>query len=250
MYRDLAVYSQIKIKIFLRDDIWRRITEQGFREASHITKTLTINWSKTSLLNLIIKRLLNNDLLVKKLNLNKNEILDNYDLQEELFYRVFPEQIDVGDKKPKTMDWIIGRVKDGNNIIAPREIIHLLNESQQQQISRFQIGQDELEDEILIGRNAFKNALDIISKVRLEQTIYAEYPDLKTYIQKLEGQKTEHSIDTLSRIWNLNTESSNKIAKKLSEIGFFEEKGDVNNLRFWISFIYRNELKLVQGSAD
>ncbi|MCB0540694.1 MAG: hypothetical protein KDE33_24470, partial [Bacteroidetes bacterium] len=27
VYRDLAIYSQIKIKIFLRDDIWRRITE-------------------------------------------------------------------------------------------------------------------------------------------------------------------------------------------------------------------------------
>ena len=106
-----------------------------------------------------------------------------------LFYKFFPEQIDVGDKKPKTIDWIIGQVKDGNNIVAPREIIHLLNESQQEQIGRLQIGQDDLDEDWLIGRNAFKSALDIVSKVRLEQTIYAEFPDLKDYIQKLEGQK-------------------------------------------------------------
>jgi hypothetical protein len=170
-------------------------------------------------------------------------------MQENLFYRFFPEQIDIGDKKPKTMDWLISRIKDGNNIVAPREIIHFLNESQQQQISRFQIGQDELEEDLLIGRNAFKSAMDTVSKVRLEQTLYAEYPDLKAYIQKLEGQKTEHSLQTLSSIWNLDTEQSTVIARKLSEIGFFEEKGDVHNPRFWIPFIYRNGLKLIQGSA-
>ena len=152
VYRDLAPYSQVKIKIFLRDDIWRRITEQGFREASHITKTLTINWTKTTLLNLIIRRLLNNDVIIGEYQLNKEDILNNYELQESLFYRIFPDQIDIGDKKPKTMDWIIGHVKDGNNVIAPREIIHLLNESRQEQIRRMQIGQDDLENDILIGR--------------------------------------------------------------------------------------------------
>lgn len=249
VYRDLATYSQIKIKIFLRDDIWRRITEQGFREASHITRTLIINWSKTSLLNLIIRRLLNNQKLVDEFQINKEEVLDNYELQERLFYRLFPEQIDIGDKKPKTMDWIIGRVKDGNNISAPREVIHLINESQQEQISRYQIGQDELENDLIIGRNAFKSALDIVSKVRLEQTIYAEFPDLKDYIQKLEGQKTEHNVKSLSVVWNLDLEKSSEIAKKLSEIGFFEERGEVNSPRYWVPFLYRNELKLVQGSA-
>ena len=224
VYRDLAPYSQVKLKIFLRDDIWRRITEQGFREASHITKTLTISWSKTSLLNLIIRRLLNNDILVDEYQLNKDEILNNYELQVNLFYKFFPEQIDVGDKKPKTIDWIIGRVKDGNNIVAPREIIHLLNESQQEQIGRLQIGQDDLDEDWLIGRNAFKSALDIVSKVRLEQTIYAEFPDLKDYIQKLEGQKAEQQINTLSKIWNIDLELTTKISKKLSAIGFFEEK--------------------------
>lgn len=249
VYRDLVPYSQIKIKIFLRDDIWRRITAQGFREASHITKTLTISWNKTSLLNLIIQRLLNNKNVIDEFQINREAVLDNYDEQENLFYRIFPEQIDIGDKKPKTMDWLISRVRDGNNTVAPREIIHFLNESQQQQISRFQIGQDELEEELLVGRTAFKSAMDTVSKVRIEQTLYAEYPDFKIYIQKLEGQKTEHNIKSLSSIWNLDAEQTTAIARSLSEIGFFEEKGNLHNPRFWIPFLYRNGLKLIQGSA-
>lgn len=33
VYRDFASFDQVKLKIFLRSDIWRRITESGFREA-------------------------------------------------------------------------------------------------------------------------------------------------------------------------------------------------------------------------
>jgi hypothetical protein len=40
VYRDLVAYPNLRLKIFLRDDIWRRITEGGFREASHF-KTIT-----------------------------------------------------------------------------------------------------------------------------------------------------------------------------------------------------------------
>jgi hypothetical protein len=42
-YRDLAEHDAIKLKIFLRSDIWSRITETGFREASHITKLVVLN---------------------------------------------------------------------------------------------------------------------------------------------------------------------------------------------------------------
>ena len=31
-------FDNIKLKIFVRDDIWQRISEGGFAEASHITK--------------------------------------------------------------------------------------------------------------------------------------------------------------------------------------------------------------------
>jgi hypothetical protein len=44
-------YSNIFVKIFLRDDIWRKLLSAGFREASHITRSLTISWNQQSLLN-------------------------------------------------------------------------------------------------------------------------------------------------------------------------------------------------------
>jgi len=41
-YRDIEEYQTIRLKIFLRDDIWKRITNEGFREASHITRQLQL----------------------------------------------------------------------------------------------------------------------------------------------------------------------------------------------------------------
>jgi hypothetical protein len=38
VYLDLLAFSQIQLKIFLRSDIWARITAEGFREASHVTR--------------------------------------------------------------------------------------------------------------------------------------------------------------------------------------------------------------------
>ena len=121
-YRDLAPYNKIKLKIFLRDDIWNRITKEGFREASHITETLTINWDKDSILNLIISRLLNNEKFITFYSLTKMEVLSSLENQHKAFYCFFPKQIDLGEKKPSTLDWIISRVKDGKGIVAPREI--------------------------------------------------------------------------------------------------------------------------------
>ena len=124
-YLDLAQFNEIKIKIFLRDDIWQKITSEGFREASHITKFQNLQWSKESLLNLIIRRILDNPELVSTLDLDKTEILNDITKQLQLFYRLFPSKIDLGSKKSATLDWILSRTVDGKGTNSPRELIQL-----------------------------------------------------------------------------------------------------------------------------
>src|SRR5439155_10065835 len=59
-YLDLTGLDNIRLKIFLRSDIWKRITKSGFRESSHITRHATITWTDPFLLNLVIRRVLSN----------------------------------------------------------------------------------------------------------------------------------------------------------------------------------------------
>jgi hypothetical protein len=64
VYLDMAGNDWIKLKVFLRSDIWGRIVEGGFREASHITRVVALEWTAEALLNLVIRRLLKNRVLV------------------------------------------------------------------------------------------------------------------------------------------------------------------------------------------
>lgn len=248
VYNNIKMHKNIKLKIFIREDIWKRITKNGFREASHITKQVIIDWSEQDLLHLLVSRILENDIMCQHLKVVKEDVLEDNMKQEEVFYTVFPTKIDVG-KNPETFRWMIGRVKDGLKITAPRELIHLINEARTQQIKMLETGTIEGSYNELIGRNALKAALKIVSKTRLEQTIYAEYPNLQPFIEKLEDQKTEQDIQTLSKIFNIDENKTYEVANELVAIGFFEEK-KTSQKPYWTPFLYRTGLNMIQGKEE
>ena len=63
-YVDFIPLERIDLKIFVRTDIWKEVTSETFREASHITRHTTVDWTDSSLLNLIMRRALHNETLV------------------------------------------------------------------------------------------------------------------------------------------------------------------------------------------
>jgi hypothetical protein len=123
VYLDLLGSQNLKLKIFLRTDIWNRITKVGFREASHITRHVTISWDRASLLNLIVRRALHNASLRKHYGVVPAELLVSSEAQTNFFFRLFPDQVDVGPNKPTTLDWLLTRTRDGTQLNAPRELI-------------------------------------------------------------------------------------------------------------------------------
>jgi hypothetical protein len=201
VYLDLLALTHVSLKIFLRSDIWTRITAEGFREASHITRHLTISWNRSSLLNLVVRRALHNPFIREAYQADQSLAREGVDVQERFFYRMAPDQVDVGPNKPNTLDWLLTRTRDGTKSNAPRELIHFLNCLQEVQVKRLEVGENEPDGEQLFGRPAFKDALPEVSKVRLEQTLYAEYPVYKDWIEKLRGEKTLHTPDTLANTW-------------------------------------------------
>jgi hypothetical protein len=248
-YLDMHSLSQIKIKIFLRDDIWRKVVKSGFREASHVTRYITLTWNQQSLLNLIIRRLVANDSICKFLNIQRDEILKNANLQSDLFYKVFPLQIDIGTNKPKTLDWMLSRTADGTKRTAPRELIHLLLAIRDEQLRLYELGNAAPEHELLIDKGAIRQAMPEVSKARYEQTLCAENPSLCPYLQLLEREKTEQSRETLAVLWNCSLEESVAIAERLVETGFFERRGTKESPSYWVPFLYRDALDMAQGSA-
>ena len=88
-----------------------------------------------------------------------------------------------------------------------------------------------------------------MSKVRTEQTIFAEYPELKSYIVALENNKAEHTLESLSSVWEREKTATEKIANELADIGFFESRTAKLEGIYKVPFLYRFYLGISQGKA-
>lgn len=249
-YRDLRSFDRISLKIFLRSDIWRTITAEGFREASHITRELNVKWNSGTLLQLVVQRLLQNRSICDYYGVEKEVVLANVHEQRVLFERVYPRQVDVGSRKPRTLEWCLSRTQDGYGEPTPRELIHLLSAARDHQLRRYEIGEQSPASEAIIDRQALKDALPEVSETRLVRTLYAEYPGLRAKVELLEGQKTHHNDASLAALWNVSELQARQIADRLVEIGFFERRGDRQRPTYWVPYMFRPALKLVQGSVE
>lgn len=250
VYRDLSAFDHLSLKIFLREDIWKRVTAEGFREASHVVRFEVMSWTNAMLLNVAMRRILNNNILCQELGINKDKVLANFSEQEALFGRIFPKQVEQGIQKATTFNWMIARCADGTGRTAPREFIHLLNCIKDEEIRRLELGGDVPPDEQLFDRSVFKTALPTVSNTRLTTYLYAEYKNERPFVEKLEGEKAEQSAESLSRIWGLSQAESLSKATELVALGFFERRGTRENPSFWVPFLYRDALNLRQGKAE
>jgi hypothetical protein len=249
-YNDIRNREHLSLKIFLREDIWKRITAGGLREASHITRFVRLDWTQSALLNLIMRRLLNNAAFVKEFGIDKDEVLKDAKQQEALFYRCFPAQVEQGPQKAPTYKWLLTRCADGTEKTAPRELIQLLNCLLEQETKRLEQGGAPAPDGKLFDRSVFKLALPTVSDSRLNQFLYAEYANLRPFVSKLEKQKAEQTPESLAGLWSLTQNQAIAKARELVEIGFFVERGTTENPTFWVPFLYRDALHLVQGRAE
>jgi len=247
-YRDMQNLDKIRLKIFLRTDIWRRITAGGFREASHITRHLTITWERQALVQLVLRRVLRNEHICTYYGVAPSDVYAKVEAQDALLQRMLPDQVDAG-KNPATFEWMLSRTQDGTGQAAPRELIHLMSSLRDNQIKRLEVGHDEPPGESLFDRAAFKEALREVSRVRLTQTLYAEYPDLKPLVERLDGEKTQQNPQTLAGLWGTSQDEARKHANSLVDIGFFEARGEKEAPAYWVPFLYRDGLNMVQGDA-
>lgn len=248
-YRDLRRLDNVRLKIFVRDDIWHRVTEGGFAEASHYVRQSTIHWDEGGLRDLVVRRLVNNQVLCDYLGLSPDAVTATAEAQSALLDRILPDKVDVG-RNPRTFNWMIARVSDASNQTTPREMIHLLDEVRRLQIAKLERGETEPPGDQLFDRTTFKEALREVSKVRYEQTFRAENPGMVKYTEALREKRSEQTIDSLAEIWECGLAEAEEVADKLSDHGFFERRGARDGRSYWVPFIYRDALDLVQGRAE
>lgn len=236
VYLDFQQYENLRLIIFLRDDIWNRIIEGGFREASHLIKTDTITWDRGSLFNLLMSRILKNDELVRFYGFDENSA----NLKEDLFKKIFPKK--TRENGDFNFDWIISRIKDAFDNSTPRELIQLVDSAIKSEIKR--MSENNYSSDSLISIEALLEGLKETSKTKVE-TLIAEYPNLKPYILRLKGKKPRLKFEELKDIWDVGKKDSVIITNNLAKIGFFRNESDNEEYTIlYIPTIFRPYLRI------
>jgi hypothetical protein len=196
-------------------------------------------WDDADLLNLICRRIVSNDdfNIQSKLQGSSNDTI---------FEFMFPEQVYVGKRKPKTWNWILRRIRDGNDVKAPRNLIDLISKAQQAQLR----AEDRRLREAgpgtpLIEADAPRKGLSQLSVERINDTILSESAFLAPVIERFRGGKAEHNDDSLKEILSLPGDKLKSTIKSLIEIGFLE---DIRGT-YKVPAIYREGLEITQGKA-
>lgn len=238
-YLDLAEFENIKLKLFIRKDLFRKITDGGFVNLTHInSRRIDIVWDDDDLVDMVVRRLLQNSSI--------RSMVPDPDNNDLVFSILLPKQIDIGERKPNTKTWIMGRIRDGNNSRPPRNIIDLLNKARDSQLRREQRSERDLDPARgpYIEADAVKRAIVQLSEQRVQDTLLAEVGDLAGVIQNFRDGKSEHSPETLREAIG-HVADYDKTVKALVDVGFLEEFG----LNFKIPMLYRDGLRIKQGKA-
>lgn len=240
-YLDLQPFEHVRLKLFVRKDLFRRIIAGGFVNLTHVNaRKVEIVWDDDSLFHLLGRRLGENETLGRLA-----QEVEGESLSEQLFQTVFPEQVDPGDRKPKTFKWIMGRIRDGNDVRPPRNLIDLVQKSQEAAVRREERERREFSGPPLITSDSLKAGLRAVSKQRVEDTLLAEAGDQALVVERFRGSKAEHNLATLAQLLDAEGTELEAQVTFLKDIGFLEPVGSA----FKIPILYRDGLNITQGRA-
>jgi hypothetical protein len=241
-YRDLEEFKALKIILFVRNDLFRKITRGGFRNLDHVSgRKKEIIWDGNDLLAMLCERLRQNQKLMNELGLSQAS-------NAQIYAAVFLGSAHPDERESATWEWMLAQVRDGNNVMAPRNVIDLCLRALEIQQRKETYAPREYTPEIpLIEMDALQKAAHQLSVLRLEDTLLAEYgEEIKQAISEFDHGAAEHTKKTLAELFNqLERRKLNSLIESLCAIGFLEQVGN----EYHIPPIYRKGLNITQGKA-
>jgi hypothetical protein len=235
---------RLKLKIFLRLDIWERISGQVAHTAGTGTRSSwaaaiqgeRILWDAPTLRSLLARRLVFNKEIRDLYHTDDRRVRNSASEQQDLIERVFPPRMPVpnpaalalpGDPGPQpAFEWMLSQVRDGTGQVAPRELVELLTFARSAQIQRFSVGAAEALEHVsqLFEPEALEVAANDVSHARLHQTLYAEYPRVRDSVEALRGGRARFtSVDEFIHLWSkvMDREEAQRTLALLTNLGFF-----------------------------
>jgi hypothetical protein len=241
-YLDMLDFPRIKLKLFVRRDLFRRIIAGGFVNLTHVNaRKFEITWDEEDLLDLLCRRIRENKEFCSSLKISDAS-------NKDVFDKIFPLQVDVGKRKPQTWTWIMRRIRDGNDIKPPRNLIDLISMAQQAQLRREERERDSRgygPGVAIIEGDALRRALGQLSQQRVQDTLLAEAGIYAPLIERFRDGKAEHNTESLAYLLEREPSAVRSTIQPLMDIGFLEDIKDT----YKVPTLYRDGLNITQGKA-
>lgn len=241
--------DSIRVKIFLRDDMFEQIVRNpdGFTALTHITarQADTLRWTDDQILAMVVKRFFANEPFSGYLQINRDMLDANASYRKNAFYRIFPPTVFKGKKQSPTIRWICNRCADGRGVVTPRDVIDLLIRAKQRQQDIYAAEPDGVSEHV-ISAAAIQYGFEELSKRKKETYLEAEFPHFWKDITKFSGGKTDYDTAALDALlgkgWKV-------IVENLMAIGFLSSGKKAGKDVYSIPFLYRHGMNLTQGKA-
>lgn len=237
--------DRIRIKIFLRDDIFEHLVSgEGFAAFTHVTarQSDTLRWSEDQILTMIVNRIFSNEAFRQFFRVDSHLLKDNPEYRSHLFYKVFSDTVHRPPNQSPTLRWIYNHTKDGRGVVTPRDVIDLLTRASQKQRDTFRHDSSGETDRLIYGP-AIVYGLDELSKGKRVNYLEAEFPHKWEVIRKLLGGGTEYSQSAARRLFGSSLE---RILEDLISMGVLYRASRKGEPTFRIPFVCRKGLECTQ----
>lgn len=228
--------DRLKLKIFLRDDVFEFITQyKGIVNVDHLRISDSLRWDDIYLLKLILKRLLYNHIIMScTTGQNEKFSVDQLTKEEcfELFYALFPK---VGSKGAEFWPYIMRELRDGNEYITPRDLILLIDYARAYQLNLMAAGEGGVQ---LFSKKAIEDGLTKVSKQKISNYLMSEFPYLTKTVECFKNQWNKYDEKQLQA--TMGKEQFKQRVDQLLSIGVLHVKkgSDI----YWISPLYQRGL--------
>jgi hypothetical protein len=245
-FRDISDRKNLRAKIFLRDDVYDRVTSLGhFPALTHVRSRASrpISWGIEDLLHLTTRRLVESAEVVALAGVSAD--ISSPQARRTLFYALFPDKVDKG-RAAEGFKWICDRITDGNNVVTPRDLLAVLDNARLHQIEFLERGEAQVSRAHLFSEESLRRGVRDAARDNLETRIFAEYPDLRDPIEKFRNQKADQNEVTLE---NVLGPTWREIVARLKRVGVIYERTRQNVHMWTVPFLYSNALDIRRGAA-
>jgi MinD-like ATPase involved in chromosome partitioning or flagellar assembly len=239
---DARRIKAIRFKIFLREDIWNRLT---FDNKSHFNgRDILLQWNRVDFLRLALRQAIQSKQFKNLVDqVSPVESID--DASEEAVDKaleiLWGSRRRKGTKAKYVTRWVYERLTDSSNTTYPRSLSLLLKGAKEQELTYEGQSSKQVPTDRLLRATSLEEGLKKASEERC-QAVREEYPNLVPFFDALRGVQALPSKEELEAVWQESAQTVSpdfdEFSGWLSEIGIAAYRENEKRYKFADIYVY------------